>query len=251
MKGGLYMILNKGNILKNKNTSMELEEYSMELLSKGRLNEVIELEHKVYEGLSNKDILYVDDYDEMLADMESGAKIIGVLNNKNRLIAYRYIGFPGLDNKNMGLDINLPIDELDKVVHLETTVVDPEYRGNGLQDLTLQVASNMVKQEGYRHLLCTVSPYNFFSLYNVMKNGLKIKALKKKYAKSDDGNDGLWRFILHSDLEKSLNNPIDTVISKWANLELQKELIDNGYIGYEISKETRQLNYIKFQEQIA
>lgn len=247
-KGGLYMILNKGNILKNKNESMELESYSMKLLSKERLSEVIELEQKVYEGLNNKDILYIDTYDEMLADLEQGAKIIGVLNSKDRIIAYRYIGFPGYDKRNMGLDINLPVDELSKVVHLETTVVDPAYRGNGLQDLTLQIATNLVKRDGYRHLLCTVSPYNFYSLYNVMKNGLKIKSLKKKYANED--NEGLWRFILHSDLERPLLNPIDTVISKWANLELQKELIDNGYVGYEISKETRQLNYLKFEEQI-
>lgn len=243
------MILNKGHILKNKNEAMELEDYSMQLMPKSRLNEVIELEEKVYEGLSNKDILYFDSYDDMLMDMEQGAKIIGVLNSKNRLIAYRYIGFPGKAERNMGYEIKLSNDQLEKVVHLETTVVDPIYRGNGLQDLTLQVASKMVKQDGYRHLLCTVSPYNFYSLYNVMKNGLKIKALKKKYGSEDE--EGLWRFILHSDLDKPIYNPLDIVISKWANLELQKELIDNGYVGYEITKDTRQLNYIKFDTQTA
>ena len=45
-------------------------------------------------------------------------------------------------------------------------------------------------------------------------------------------------------------NPIDIVISKWANLELQKSLIDDGYIGYELSKETKQLNYIKFEDKV-
>jgi len=243
------MILNKGNILKNKNESMELEEYSMQLVSKNRLSEVIELQHLVYEGLNNKDILFLDSYDEMYQDLEAGAKIIGVLNSKDRLIAYRYIGFPGKDKRNLGYDILLPEQELENVVHLETTVVDPIYRGNSLQSLTLQVASNLVKQEGYRHLLCTVSPYNFYSLYNVMKNGLKIKGLKKKYG--TETKEGLWRFILHSDLEKPLINPIDIVISKWANLELQKELINSGYVGYEISKETKQLNYMKFEEQTA
>ncbi len=238
------MLLDKGHILKNKNENMELEDYSMKLITKSRLNEVIELEHKVYEGLPNKDILYFDDYDTMLADLEQGAKIIGVLNSKDRIIAYRYIAFPGKDSRNMGYDIALPMDQLDQVVHLETTVVDPIYRGNGLQSLTLQIASNLVKQEGYRHLLCTVSPYNFFSLYNVMKNGLKIKALRKKYGAEDE--EGLWRFILHSDLERKVYRPIDEVISKWGNLDLQRELLDNGYIGYNVQKDPRQLNDIKF-----
>ena len=77
----------------------------------------------------------------------------------------------------------------------------------------------------------------------VSKSG-KIKALKKKYG--DENNEGLWRFILHSDLERTIYNPLDVVISKWANLELQRDLLDKGYIGFNVTKETRQLNYIKF-----
>lgn len=242
------MVLGKGNLIKNKHGNMELEEYKMKLLGKNRLKEVIELQQYVYDNLPNKDVLYIDSYDDMLADMEDGARIIGVLNNRDRLIAYRYIAFPGKDSRNLGYDIDLKEDHLDKVVHLETTVVDPKYRGNGLQSLTLEAATKMVKAEGYRHLLCTVSPYNFYSLYNVMVNGLKIKSLKKKYGSQEEGDDGLWRFILHNDLSKKSLNPVDSVVSKWANLDKQKELIENGYVGYEILKDTRQLNYIKFEE---
>ena len=81
-----------------------------------------------------------------------------------------------------------------------------------------------------------------------MKNGLKIKALKRKYASSENGDDGLWRFILHSDMKKQILNPVDLVISKWANIEMQRDLIEQGYIGYEINKDSQQLNYIKFEE---
>lgn len=242
------MVLGKGNLLKNKHTNMELEEYKMKLLGKDRLREVIDLQQHIYDNLPNKDVLYMDSYEDMLSDMEEGARVIGVLNSRDRIIAYRYIAFPGRDKRNMGYDIGLNPDELDKVVHLETTVVDPKYRGNDLQSLTLGAAKKMVTQEGYNHFLCTVSPYNFFSLYNIMKNGLKIKALKRKYGSSEDGDDGLWRFILHSDMKKQILNPVDLVISKWANLEMQRDLIEQGYIGYEINKDSQQLNYIKFEE---
>lgn len=242
------MLLNKGHVLKNKHENMQLEEYRMELLGKDRLREVIELQQHVYDKLPNKDVLYMDSYYEMLEDMEAGAKIIGVQNEKNRIIAYRYIAFPGKTKRNLGYDINLSDDEMDKVVHLETTVVDPLYRGNNLQSLTLEAAKKMVKRDGYEHFLCTVSPQNFYSLYNIMKNGLMIKALKKKYGSSETGDEGLWRFILHSDIKKqSILNPIDLVISKWANLDMQKDLIDMGYVGYELNKDNRMLNYIKFE----
>ena len=242
------MLLNKGLLMKNKHANMQLEEYKMELLGKDRLREVIELQQRVYDKLPNKDVLYMDSYYEMLEDMEAGAKVIGVQNEENRIIAYRYIAFPGNDKRNLGYDINLAEEEMHKVVHLETTVVDPVYRGNNLQSLTLETAKEMVKKDGYEHLLCTVSPYNFYSLYNIMKNGLKIKALKKKYGSNEIGDEGLWRFVLHNDIKKqSILNPIDTVISKWANLDMQKELIDRGYIGYELYKDNRALNYMKFE----
>ncbi|MDY0236168.1 MAG: GNAT family N-acetyltransferase [Gudongella sp.] len=242
------MLLNKGHVIKNKHENMELEEYRMELLGKDRLREVIELQQHVYDKLPNKDVLYMDSYYEMLEDMDSGAKIIGVQNENNRIIAYRYIGFPGKNKRNLGYDINLAEEEMDKVVHLETTVVDPLYRGNNLQSLTLEAAKQMVMKDGYEHFLCTVSPHNFYSLYNIMKNGLMIKALKKKYGSTEVGDDGLWRFILHSDIKKqSILNPIDLVLSKWANLDMQKDLINQGYIGYELNKDSRVLNYIKFE----
>lgn len=242
------MVLANGKLIKDKHGNMELEDYNMKLLGRDRLREVIDLQQHVYDNLPNKEVLYMDSYEDMLSDMESGAKIIGVLNSKNRIIAYRYIAFPGVNKRNLGYDISLDEDQLNKVVHLETTVVDPKYRGNSLQSLTLEAAQGLSKKEGYNHFMCTVSPYNFFSLYNIMKNGLKIKALKKKYG--TDEEEGLWRFILHSDLNKKSLNPIDLVISKWANLDMQKELIDQGYIGYEIIKDTKQLNYVKFDDAI-
>ena len=89
------MLLNKGLLMKNKHANMQLEEYKMELLGKDRLREVIELQQRVYDKLPNKDVLYMDSYYEMLEDMEAGAKVIGVQNEENRIIAYRYIAFPG------------------------------------------------------------------------------------------------------------------------------------------------------------
>lgn len=242
------MLLSKGNVLKNKYEDMEIEDYTMELIGKDRLKEVIELQQDVYDNLPNKDVLYMDSYSEMLEGMESGAKVIGVVTEKNQIIAYRYISFPGKAIHNLGYDIDLSEEDLDKVVHLETTVVDPKYRGNDLQSLTLLATSEMVEKDGFEHLLCTVSPYNFYSLYNTMKNGLIIKALKKKYGSNPNGDDGLWRFILHKDITKEpLLNPIDIVISKWANLDMQIELINQGYVGYKLSKDDRSLTYMKFK----
>lgn len=241
------MALKTGQLIRNKGKAAEQDEYVMRLIHEEGLQEVVDLENYVYSQLPNKQVLYVDSYDEMLADMRQGAKIIGVYNRKQELIAYRYVGFPGLSEKNLGNDIHLPKKELNQVVHLETTVVRPDYRGNALQSLTLQQIIPIVKSYGYRHLLCTVSPQNPYSLFNIMNNGLKIKSLKRKYATDKDGKDGLWRFILHKDLEPQKVTKADSLFKiHLGDLEKQENLINDGFIGYWMFKDSMELNYVRF-----
>lgn len=241
------MILKTGELKRNDGNSIHIEKYDMRLITERQLEEVVALQYHVYSQLPNKQVLYVDSYDEMLQDMRQGAKVIGVYNEHQKLIAYRYVGFPGFSEKNLGNDIHMAEADLDKVVHLETTVVHPDYRGNSLQSLTLQQMIPIVKNMGYRHLMCTVSPQNAYSLLNIMKNGLKIKSLKKKYGTDKSGRDGLWRFILHKDLEPvGIHKPDSLLRIQIADLERQKKLINEGFIGYWLFKENMELSYVRF-----
>jgi GNAT superfamily N-acetyltransferase len=241
------LTLKKGIIARHIGDAIEQESYEMRIINEKELEEVVALQGLVYSKLPNKQVLYIDSYDEMMMDMSLGAKILGVFNQSQELIAYRYVGFPGYDNKNLGYDVKLPKKELDKVVHLETTVVHPDYRGNGLQSLTLQEIIPVVKEMGYKHLLCTVSPQNYFSLFNIMKSGLKIKALKKKYGTDESGKDGLWRFILHRNLEQtSMLNPRELFKTAISDIERQERLIREGFIGYWLFTESKELSYVRF-----
>jgi len=238
------MILKRGELIKNKHEQNSMvDNYHIELLPASRIEEVVELQLRVYEGLPDKDILFLDTKDEMLDGYGTKGHILGIINSEDQLIGYRYIAIPGIDDSNLGNDIGLSGEELNKVCHLETTVVDSAYRGNGLQDITLQLVKAMAKDMNFSHLMCTVSPNNFYSLYNNMKNGLKISKLKKKYADS-------WRFILHIDMEETIENPIDNVITKWTDKLKQKNLLDNGYIGVSIDKTTRNIKYALFDDGI-
>jgi GNAT superfamily N-acetyltransferase len=184
--------------------------------------------------------------------MKNGAKIIGVFNKTGEIIAYRYIGFPGYSEKNLGNDINMASNELSKVAHLETTVVHPDYRGNSLQSLTLQQALPMIREFGYNHVLCTVSPQNAYSLFNVIKNGLRIKALKKKYGTEEDGKDGMWRYILHKNLEPAVARKTNQLLSiPLADLEHQKKIISEGFVGLWLFKESKILSYVRFEDALA
>lgn len=246
------MVLKTGQLIKHRVEKKEQDEYVMRLITSAELKDAIALQKYVYEQLPDKQVLYMDSYEEMYDDMKQGAKVIGVFNKTGEMIAYRYIGFPGLSDKNLGNDINMPKQELEKVAHLETTVVHPDYRGNSLQSLTLQNAIPMVKDFGYSHLLCTVSPQNVYSLFNIIKNGLRIKALKKKYGTEKDGNNGMWRFILHRNLKPLAARQTSQLLSiPLGNLEQQEKLIDDGFVGLWLFKDSRLLNYVRFEDALA
>ena len=234
------MILNQGYVIKRKSLDRQVERYTMRLVEAREIESVLKLQSLVYDGLANKEILYKDTKLEMLEDLSQGGMIIGVFNSVEELISYRYISFPGHSKKNLGYDIHLDSSQLNKVVHLETTLVSPDYRGNRLQSLTLSKAIDLIEPMKMKHLLCTVSPYNIFSLYNIMNAGLSIKALKRKYG---DGHDGVWRFILHKNInaEDALDRHFKQL--KMDSIQEQKILIEKGYIGYNLIKESQMIQY--------
>ena len=243
------MILKTGQLIKHIGEKKVQDEYIMRTIAEGELKTAVELQKYVYEQLPDKQVLYMDTYEEMLSDMQNGAKVIGVFNKDKEMIAYRYIGFPGATEKNLGNDIKLSEEELTKVAHLEATVVHPAYRGNSLQSLTLQQAIPFIKESGYGHVLCTVSPQNVYSLFNIIKNGLRIKALKKKYGTYKDGRDGMWRFILHRNLEpKALEKTNQLLRIPLGDLDHQKKLISEGFEGLWLYKESKTLSYVRFED---
>lgn len=249
LKGGNDMILNQGYLIKRHSNTRQVEPYYMRLLKENELSHVMMLQNKVYEALPNKEVLYKDTELAMFEDLRAGAMILGVFNSKDQLISYRYISFPKKAEHNLGHDILLPENQLDYVVHLETTVVSPDYRGNRLQSLTLSKAIDLIKPMGMNHLLCTVSPFNLFSLYNIMSAGLNIKSLKKKYGQMND--QGIWRFILHKDLR-----PQTAVFSeeyhllKMDRISEQKKLIEMGYIGYNLIKDSQMIQYALINDEV-
>lgn len=236
------MILNQGYLVKRKAANRQVEKYTMRLIHPTEIDRVVFLQDLVYEGLPNKEVLFKDSKREMLEDLYNGALIIGVFNSVDELISYRYVSFPGNSKKNLGNDILLNSRDLDKVVHLETTLVSPEYRGNRLQSLTLNKAIELIEPMDMSHVMCTVSPFNLFSLYNIMSAGLNIKALKRKYGESQ--GDGMWRFILHKDLSREFNTAHqEQHLLRMDSLEEQKLLIDQGYVGHHLIRESKLIHY--------
>lgn len=89
--------------------------------------------------------------------------------------------FPGLTEENLGWDLGFDEEALLKTAHMDTAVILPAYRGNGLQGQLMQKAEADLKQAGYRYLLCTIHPDNQYSMNNALKLGYKVAKSTVKY----------------------------------------------------------------------
>ena len=143
-----------------------------------RFSEFLE---EIRAGMSNKEWLYLDPPDlvsEMIAD---GTMELWLAVDGDRLAAVFDILYPGLDSCNYGYDLNLTESELLQVVHMDTSAVHPDYRGQGLQGRMVHTAERELVGSGKRILLCTVHPENQFSLNNMLNQGFEIQKRVRKY----------------------------------------------------------------------
>lgn len=104
------------------------------------------------------------------------------------------VAIPGKEDY-MGAYADVPKEDTDKIVHLDTAAVKCKFRGNKLQQKMLEKAEEELvqrmkeKHHIIQYRLCSVHPENTFSLLNMTENGYEIKSRTQLYG-------GLERFVL-------------------------------------------------------
>ena len=149
----------------------------------------------VYDGLEDKSIYVCDDLEYVQTHIEKNGLGVVACNSSDEIVASFLLRFPDNSDDNLGRDIGLSEEELTRVVHMETAVVIPKYRGRHLQLLMLDYAERIIDRSKYDILLATVSPDNPASYKTFERNGYKRMLTKEKYG-------GLQRHIYMKTLHK-------------------------------------------------
>lgn len=152
------------------------------------IDNILELQRIVMSDIHNNEIFELTSREEFIFYFESSSIIFGCFR-KEKLIAYAISIIPGEDESNLGYDIELEKDELSKVMHFDTVVVHPKFRGNGLQKSLCNMVENEANLMSMEYICTTVSPLNKYSLNNFVNLGYKVILEKVKY-------DNKNRFIL-------------------------------------------------------
>lgn len=222
-------VIESGRIKKSGTPSGKEVSYDITFLDEGRLRDIMDLQDLVVKEVHDPELFHPDSIHFIRDRIRKKGRIIGI-TSENTLIAYRILSFPGSDHDNLGIDLELPENELHRVAHLEFFVVHPEYRGNALQLKTLPAAMSILHDFGYEHLCATVSPRNYPAVSNLLKGGFVIKELKEKYG-------GKLRYILYQNLNIPINHEIEhTITVTSTDIEGQKKALMQGYYGYKARK---------------
>lgn len=153
---------------------------------------LLRLVETVWENMEHKEWFALDDAAAYMNGLLATGKgrIWKAIDRKTCRLAGLYaITCPGTDSDNLGYELELPETDLLQVVHMDAVVVDPLYRGCGIQRKLTDLAEQEFAAEGYRYFMCTIHPDNIYSKNNMEKSGYRVVKKVFKYG-------GLPRLIL-------------------------------------------------------
>lgn len=199
-----------------------------ERLGEADLPDILAL-HRLSLSLASKPGLVKPDQPQFFAEhLALRGRILGV-REAGRLSAYAVLGLPNPGGPNMGEDLGLPPAAFALVAHLAGAAVHPDRRGRGLQRRLTEERIALARASGRRHILSTVSPFNYFSWRNLIAHGLLVRRLKAKYG-------GHLRYVLHREL--GAEPALDRAQARTFALHdaaAQRALLDEGWAGFALA----------------
>lgn len=144
--------------------------------------------HQVQDAMAQRDWFALDPDGELRELTAAGDVEFWLAYARDRLAAVFSTIRPGLRDWNLGHEIGLGEKDLERVVHMDTAAVHPDFRGLGLQRRLMAHAEQTLRG---RILLCTIHPENRFSLQNALRLGYRIEKHIGRY--------GSVRYVLRKD----------------------------------------------------
>ena len=200
-----------------------------ERLGEADLPDILAL-HRLSLSQAAKPGLVKPDQPQFFAEhLDLRGRILGV-REAGRLIAYAVLGLPNPGGPNMGEDLGLPAAAFPLVAHLAGAAVQPDARGHGLQLRLTEERIALAQASGRRHVLSTVSPFNYFSWRNLIAHGLLVRRLKTKYG-------GHLRYVLHRELgaEPALDRARARLLAL-GDAAAQGALLEQGWAGFALAE---------------
>lgn len=203
--------------------------YTIKFLVEDDIQEIINLQNIVLANIKDSDTYYPVSKEVLKGLMNNGDSAMGAVIGEE-LVGFCIIHIPGPEQGNLGRDVGMTEEDLNTVAHIQFIFVHPDYRGYSIQNKLIKHILDIVTDAGCRHVLCTISPKNYYSLYNTLQWGFVIREIKEKYG-------GLIRYILCKNISIDANPAWQEIVTiNSSDIDGQKRLLDDGFQGFGVSK---------------
>jgi hypothetical protein len=183
----LGMLLPEGSAVVLRSKSGRAIEPAVVLCRPDRLGDITALQDKVYGRIQDKDTFVLTTPQELAESLELDYCIGAFI--EDRLIAFTLMVSNRPGRRNLGCaGGDDPLDAVRSVTY-DTTFVDPDYTGYGLQRFFIALKDKLALKLGAVEAYATVSPLNTVSLNSMRSSGFVIVDEKRMYG-------GYGRYIL-------------------------------------------------------
>ena len=149
--------------------------------TKDDAEEIASLMKLVHDSMANKALYVCDDLSYVKEQLSGNGFAFVCESDSGEIVGSFVCRFPHNSLDNLGLDVGLPSSVLHKVVHMESMVVHPDFRGMRLGKQMLEKCEEHAVSLGYNYMLCTVSPRNGPSLGVIESRKFNKACTKEKY----------------------------------------------------------------------
>lgn len=205
-------------------------QYEVYVLTEAHIPQLMTLQQEVVEALENKAILQPLDDEELKFILRGNGLMIGVFVEE-KLIAFRALLQPAIDDEHLGYDIGLTTEaQLKKVLYQEISNVHPAYRGFGLQRTMADMIMQQIDLTKFTVVCATVMPGNIASLKDKFSQGMHVAALKLKYG-------GKLRYVFMKEIMQQQKTMWTE--EQWVAMNdttAQQQLLKSGFIGISLKK---------------
>lgn len=183
------------------------------------------VQREVFAAMPEKIVLYPLSTEEFLFILNERGLMVGAYVEE-KLIGFRALLIPEIDEEHLGYDIGLSEEQLPNVIYQEISAVLPAYRGNRLQQKLADVIMRELPKlpENFRYVCSTVSLMNIPGLKDKFMQDMHISALTKKYGSKE------W-YVCVKDLENPSFRYEGSATAKLDDFTKQHELLNAGYVG--------------------
>ncbi|MBQ6654973.1 MAG: GNAT family N-acetyltransferase [Erysipelotrichaceae bacterium] len=156
------------------------------------LDKILKLQEDCFSALDNPQWLRRNTVETFQLCLKRPNYCLGCFDGE-KLAALGIMQICNEDKENLGYQLDYPLERISEVGNMKLVLVDPAYRGNGLQKKLMDRCEKNARSKNIRVLATTVHPDNVFSVRNIEKCGYVYHSSHEKYG-------GLIRSLYYKNL---------------------------------------------------